>query len=73
MKIKPKMTVRTKIVNFLTKNMLHYYSAPTIAKRLKLNYNTVRRELGSLKPYLNKIKDIKDKRIFYSVDHIPVL
>ena len=43
-----RVTVRTKLTTFLAKHEGKAFDAPTLAKRLKLNYNTVRKELGAL-------------------------
>lgn len=46
--MKARKTVRTKIVEFLTRNREKSFTAKGIAKAAKLNYNTVRKELGYL-------------------------
>lgn len=43
-----KLTVRESIVKFLTRNASKSFTAKGIAKAAKLNYNTVRKELGIL-------------------------
>ena len=43
-----KLTVRESIVKFLTRNASKSFTAKGIAKAAKLNYNTVRKELGYL-------------------------
>ena len=43
-----KLTVRESIVKFLTRNASKSFTAKGIAKAAKLNYNTVRKELGFL-------------------------
>lgn len=48
--MKTKTTVREKIINLLRK-VGKPLDAKTIAKRGKLNYNTVRKELGYLRHY----------------------
>ena len=45
---KIKFTAREKIVNMLHRNYTKVFTARGIAKAAKLNYNTVRRELGHL-------------------------
>ena len=43
-----KLTVREKIVNFMTKYKSLYFSSKEIARKTKTNWNSVRRELRTL-------------------------
>lgn len=51
---KPSLTVRESILNLLRKSSKPL-DAKTIAKKGKLNYNTVRKELGILRKKLSMI------------------
>lgn len=46
--MRKKLTVRQKIVNFLTKHNDMYFTSKEIARRCRVNWNSVRRELQSL-------------------------
>lgn len=43
-----KLTVKQKIVNFMTKYNGMYFTSKEIARRCRVNWNSVRRELQSL-------------------------
>ena len=48
MKKRKTLTVKQKIINFMTKHKYMYFTSKEIARRCRVNWNSVRRELISL-------------------------